>query len=61
MHVGRGREGSKEAVDEAVTGDFKLGGLQGTRFAARGDPTGMLLRGLIGLLIGLPDGALILR
>ena len=54
--------GSKEVEDEvAIGGDLKLGGEQGTRFEAIGDPTSLLLRGVLGLRIGLPNGALILR
>ena len=62
--VGDEREdkGSKEVEDEvAIGGDLKLGGEQGTRFEAMGDPTSLLLRGVLGLRIGLPNGALILR
>ena len=72
--VGDEREegGSKEAEEVATGGDLKLGGEQGTRLEALGDPigmllgvlgdpTGMLLACILGLRTGLPNGALILR
>ena len=54
--------GSEEVEDEvAIGGDLRLGGEQGTRFEALGDPTSLLLGGVLGLRTGLPNGALILR
>ena len=66
-------EGNNEAEDEVATGgDLKLGGEQGTRLEALGDPTSKLLgvlgdptslplAGVLGFRTGLPNGALILR
>ena len=62
--VGDEREdkGSKEVEDEvAIGGDLKLGGEQGSRFEGLGDPTSLLVGGVLGLRVGLPNEALILR
>jgi len=52
---GRDEGGVNGAVE-----DLKMGGAQGVRFKSLGDPTRLLL-GVLGLLNGFPDGALILR
>ena len=62
VDVGEEREDKGSNEDEvAIGGDLKLGGEQGTRFEALGDPTSLLLQEVLGLRTGLPNGALILR
>ena len=62
VDVGEEREDKGSNEDEVATGgDLKLGGEQGTRFEGLGDPTSLLVGGVLGLPIGLPNGALILR